>query len=713
LAERGRKSSGSLLESNARMKGWLSSFFQTPAFEDDDDRRAAQLLRLVLAVCIVGIVGYGIATLDVELPWTRRLPTLGVFVVALLCERGLRRGYVRPQAWVIVVGLTALALVSQVTSGGLRAPATLTLFVAVVLAGQLLGWGGALIVAGISSAGTLGVYALYESGRIARPLVHSDAQYARALAVQLMGAGGLIAITAWSLSSTMRRLRREQAAFRDLVEEAPDAMVSLDEHGHIAQVNRAHEKLVGRPRERVLGKKFDADEQALSPDDLAKARVRYAALRAGEAAALFRFELTRPDGSKVFAESNARSVRRADGKSGVDLVIRDISEQVKAERRQQELEEQLRSARKLEAIGQLAGGVAHDFNNLLTVVLGNLQLLRMTDLDEDQQESLSSIEAAADRAAAITRQLLAIGRRQPSRLLSLSLNDCVRQLSGLLRRMVPEHVRITTQLADDLPNVVADPAQIDQVLLNLVANSRDAMPEGGQLCIDTFTTTLQHPEQLPPLLPGSYATLRVKDTGQGMSEETQERVFEPFFTTKSPTVGTGLGLATVYGIVKQHGGHIVVESAPGAGSSFSVYFPASSEPLSGPERVAPVVRARSSKVLLVDDDDAVRNVIAAILRRAGHDVTTASNAEEASGAAERMQASLELLVTDVVMPGKSGIELSRELRARRPSLKVLLLSGYPGRDVQALGDERGAKYLAKPVTPEQLLSSIDQLLGST
>jgi two-component system, cell cycle sensor histidine kinase and response regulator CckA len=695
------------------MRAWLLSFFQTPAFEDDDDRRAAQLLRLVLAVCLVGIVGYGIATIDVQLPWTRRLPTLGVLVVVLLCERGLRRGYVRPQAWVIVAGLTLLALVSQVTSGGLRAPATLTLFVAVVLAGQLLGWGGALVVAGISSVGTLGVYVLYESGRVVRPLVHSDAQYARALAVQLMGAGGLIAITAWSLSSTMRRLRREQAAFRDLVEEAPDAMVSLDEQGRITQVNRAHEKLIGRPRQQMLGEMFDGDDKALTADAMAEARERYKELLAGKGARLFRFELTRPDGSKVFAESNARSVRRANGQNGVDLVIRDISEQVLAEKRHQELEEQLRAARKLEAIGQLAGGVAHDFNNLLTVVLGNLQLLRLTSLDSEQQESLQSIEAAADRAAAITRQLLAIGRRQPSRPLSLSLNDSVRQLSGLLRRMVPEHVRITTNLAERLPNVVADPAQIDQVLLNLIANSRDAMPDGGDLTIDTFTTTLQHPEQLPPLAPGAYATLRVKDTGQGMTEETQERVFEPFFTTKSPTLGTGLGLATVYGIVKQHGGHIVVESSPGAGSSFSVYFPATSEPLSGAGPVAAPARPRQCRLLLVDDDEPVRNVIATILRRAGHDVTMAASAEEALAEAQRLAGRLELLVTDVVMPGKSGIELSRELRGQMPHLKVLMLSGYPGRDAHVLSGEAGAAYLAKPVTPTELLSRIDQLLGST
>jgi two-component system, cell cycle sensor histidine kinase and response regulator CckA len=693
------------------MKAWLFSFFQTPAFEDDDDRRAAQLLRLVLAVCLLCIVCYALATADESVPWARRLPLLAALGVALLCERGLRRGHVRPQAWVIVVGLTALALSSQVTSGGLRAPATLTLFVAVVLAGQLLGWGGALIVASIGSVGTLFVFELYRSHEVVRPLLHTEGQYARALVIQLMGTGSLIAISAWSLSATMRRLRREQAAFRDLVEGAPDAMVSLDAEGRLIQVNRAHELLVGRARQDMLGEKFD-DTEALRAEALDEAREHYNALKAGKPAPLFRFELTRPDGSKVFAEANARSVRRTDGSKGVDLVIRDVSEQVQAEKRQQDLEEQLRSARKLEAIGQLAGGVAHDFNNLLTVVLGNLQLLRLTSLDADQQESIGSIEAAAERAATITRQLLAIGRRQPSRPLSLSLNDSLRQLSGLLRRMVPEHVKITTTLIDDLPSIVADPGQIDQVVLNLVANARDAMPDGGELCVETFTTTLQHPEQLPPLAPGSYATLRVKDSGHGMSEETQERMFEPFFTTKSPTLGTGLGLATVYGIVKQHGGHIVVESAPGKGSSFSVYFPMSSEVVSSHERVAPKVARKHARLLLVDDDEAVRNVIATILRRAGHAVTVASSAEEALAAAAGLLDGLDLLVTDVVMPGMSGVELARVLQGRSTTLKVLLFSGYPGRDGQLSG-QPSVDYLAKPVAPKELLDRIDQLLGST
>lgn len=692
------------------MKAWLVAYSQTPAFEDDDDRRAAQLLRLVLAICVLSIVGYGLVTFNTELPWPKRLPVLGALGVALLCEQGLRRGYVRPQAWVIVVGLTGLALSSQITSGGLRAPASLTLFVAVVLAGQLLGWGGALIVAGIGSVGSLLVFNLYFKGR-AVPLLHSDAQYARALMVQLLGCGGLIAISARSLSVTLRRLRREQAAHRDLFEEAPDAMLALDERGKIFRVNRAMERLVGRSREQLLGEAFDADNQAIPEATRADSRLHYARVVAGEPAELFRFELTRPDGSRAECEANARALRRSDGSRGVDVVIRDVTEKMSAERRERELEEQLRAARKLEAIGQLAGGVAHDFNNLLTVVLGNLQLLRTTELDAEQDESVTSIEAAAQRAATITQQLLAIGRRQPTRPLPLSLSDSVRQLGELLRRMVPEHVSIETRLAADLPSILADPAQIDQMLLNLVANARDAMPAGGKLQIETAAVD-NEADAANGIPPGHYVMLRVADTGHGMTRETKERVFEPFFTTKAHSAGTGLGLATVYSIVQQHGGQIRVDSEPGSGASFAVYFSASSERALKTQPQARYATRKSLRILLVDDDDAVRAVVATILRRAGHVVTIEPSATQALERARELGDDLELLITDVVMPGMSGLELSRELKQRRPELKVLLLSGYPGTHLDGVVSDQDSDYLAKPVTPEHLLASIDRLVAT-
>ncbi len=279
--------------------------------------------------------------------------------------------------------------------------------------------------------------------------------------------------------------------------------------------------------------------------------------------------------------------------------------------------------------------------------------------------------------------------------------------------MVPEHVNITTQLSDGLQNIVADPGQIDQVVLNLVANARDAMPDGGELLVETFTTTLGHPEQLPPLLPGNYVTLRVKDSGHGMSVETQERVFEPFFTTKSPALGTGLGLATVYGIVKQHGGHIVVESAPSAGSSFSVYLPATSEPVSSHERAAPPVTRKLGRLLLVDDDEAVRNVIATILRRAGHDVTVVADAEQALVAADKLGATLELLITDVVMPGMSGVELSRRAAAALAVVESAAVFRLSRRPRSKRGRPSNRRLPGQASHPQRAARAARSALGST
>ena len=683
----------------------LAPLFRMPRFEDDDDRRAAQLLRLVLWVCLVAMVGY--AALTTEIALAQRWPLLLAISATLLCDWGLRRGYVRPQSWVLVIGLAAVSLWGQSTSGGPRAPATLTLFVAIILAGQLLGWLGALVTAAVSCAGFLVVSWLVATSELPSPLLHTDAQYGNAVLVHLFGSGGLMVISAWSLAESLRRLRREQAAYRDLVEGAPDGMISLDAAGRILSVNAAHERLGGRKREQLIGQGF-ADFQGVAPEALARAKEIFESLLRGGKAPLFRFDLSRADGATVTVEANARRTQRADGSLGVDIVLRDVSEQVQAERRAHELSEQLRAARKLEAIGQLAGGVAHDFNNLLTVVLGSAGLLRMAGLGPEQAARVNDIEESARRAASITAQLLAIGRRQPTQPRPLSLNDVLRDLSGILRQMVPANVQIDTRLGGDVPNVLADPGQLEQVALNLVANARDAMPEGGELVIETERATIVGDRGSMP--GGDYALLRVRDTGHGMSEETQERVFEPFFTTKAHNnAGTGLGLATVYGIVKQSGGYVTVETAPGAGATFVVYLPASSAAAETrkPRRVK--FDKRNAEVLLVDDEEAVRSMLQRLLVRAGHRVTVASSGSEALDLAEKE--SFDLLLTDVVMPGISGVELSTRLRDRFPELRILLFSGYPQQELPSeLLDSPGVQYLSKPAGPDLLLERLNQLL---
>ena len=380
---------------------------------------------------------------------------------------------------------------------------------------------------------------------------------------------------------------------------------------------------------------------------------------------------------------------------------------MQAERRAHELSEQLRAARKLEAIGQLAGGVAHDFNNLLTIVMGSTSLLRATGLSPEQSARVGDIEDGAGRAAAITAQLLAIGRRQPTRPRSLSLNRSLQDMSSLLRRMVPANVRMTTLLGEGVPNVLADPGQLEQVALNLVANARDAMPDGGELTIETERVRVEAERASVP--PGEYAVLRVRDTGHGMSEETQERVFEPFFTTKTQYAGTGLGLATVYGIVKQHGGYVTVETAPGKGATFAVFLPASNEdPDTGRVRRVRMDK-RAAHVLLVDDDDRVRSMLKRVLERGGHQVVAVSSGREALEQASKQ--AFDLLLTDVVMPGIGGVELTQRLRSLYPDLRVLLFSGYPQQQVPTeLVTASGVAYLSKPAGPELLLERLTQLL---
>jgi two-component system, cell cycle sensor histidine kinase and response regulator CckA len=684
----------------------LGQMFRMPRFEDDDDRRAAQLLRLVLWVCLAAIVGYG--ALNWDLPFSRRWPLFVALATTLLCDWGLRRGYVRPQSWVLVISLTAVSLLSQVSSGGPRAPATLTLFVAVILAGQLLGWVGALFVAAVGSAGVLLLSWLIADGKLISPLLHSEQQYGRAVIVQLLGSGGLMGISAWSLAESLRRLRGEQAAFRDMVEGAPDGIVSLDAEGRVLSVNATHERLTGRPRSELIGKGFD-EFAGVEPATLARARELFQALIAGESVPLFRFNLERPDGSSIVVEANARRTQRADGTTGADIVLRDVSEQVLAEQRAHELQEQLRAARKLEAIGQLAGGVAHDFNNLLTVVLGSTGLLRASKLTPEQIQRVEDIEDSGRRAAAITAQLLAIGRRQATQPRALSLNDSLQGLSGILRRMVPANVTMATRLGGDVPKVLVDPAQLEQVALNLVANARDAMPEGGELSIETERASVRTARGSIP--PGSYAVLRVRDTGHGMNEETQQRVFEPFFTTKAAHAGTGLGLATVYGIVKQSGGYVTVDSAPGEGSTFSVYLAESNAALEPSPQPRPALGQREAKILLVDDDPQVRYVLTRVLQRAGHQVTAAEGGRQALERASN-GARFDVLLTDVVMPELGGIELSHRLRAKDPGLRVLLFSGYSQQQLPSeLLDGPGVAYLSKPAGPDLLLERLSELLA--
>jgi signal transduction histidine kinase/CheY-like chemotaxis protein len=372
------------------------------------------------------------------------------------------------------------------------------------------------------------------------------------------------------------------------------------------------------------------------------------------------------------------------------------------------LEEQLRQAQKMEAVGQLAGGVAHDFNNLLTVITGYTAMLRENPSLESVAPELDEVAMAANRAARLTHKLLAFSRKQVLQPRTINLNTVVGGLEEMLRRLIGEHITMETTLADELAPVKADPNQIEQVVMNLAVNARDAMPNGGHLGIET--RNVPGDARTYPLPSGDYVALIVTDSGHGMDTQTAARIFEPFFTTKEIGKGTGLGLATVQGIVEQSGGKIAVESSPGVGAKFCVYLPVDVAPEAPQEAPPPTVSQpwRGGAVMVVEDEDALRKLVSSIVSAAGYRVTVASNGDDALSMAATQR--IDLLLTDVVMPGLSGPKLAARLRMNQGDLQVLYMSGYDRDMVQQEVLEGRATLLAKPFTPRGLLMRIDEVL---
>ncbi len=411
------------------------------------------------------------------------------------------------------------------------------------------------------------------------------------------------------------------------------------------------------------------------------------------------------DGTPLTVRLSGRVMRDAAGNlTGYEMIAEDVTAQ-------RALEQQFRQAQKMEAVGQLAGGVAHDFNNLLTAILGSTDLLLLDLPQEDpRREELLAIRDAGGRAATLTRQLLAFSRRQVLQPRVIGLNQVVAGLEKLLPRVIGEDIRLETVLVPDLARVSADSGQIEQVILNLVVNARDAMPEGGRLTIETANTYLDGAFALghPVVAPGPYVRLSVSDTGHGMDDATRVRVFEPFFTTKGPGKGTGLGLATVYGIVKQSGGYIFVRSEPGRGTTFDVYLPPVEQPIENapgaPE--SPGVEAGSETILLVEDDASVRGLARRALERYGYRVIEAGNGREALDVMRRHEGVINLLLTDIVMPEMGGRRSAEHVMLARPGIKVLYMSGYSGAEQPA---EREA-LIQKPFTPESLARKVRDVL---
>jgi two-component system cell cycle sensor histidine kinase/response regulator CckA len=446
-------------------------------------------------------------------------------------------------------------------------------------------------------------------------------------------------------------------------------------------------------------------------DDLATVTAAEEASKLGEPFQA-EFRMKRKDGREVWLNDTAVVVQGSNAHPVMEGIIVDITER-------KLLERQLQQSRKMEAVGRLAGGIAHDFNNLLTIITGYTDLaLSRPSVPLEMRSDIERIENAAGRAAALVRQLLAFSRKQVLQPKTLDLNAIVVNMDKLLRRLIDDNIEMVTRVQDDLGKVKADPAQVEQVIMNLVVNARDAMPKGGRLMLETCNLDLDSAYALEhtSVKPGRYVMLAVSDTGVGMDSETVAHIFEPFYTTKESGRGTGLGLSTVYGIVKQSGGYIWVYSEPGKGSTFKVYLPRAEELVEeeATKRVLFSEGRGTETVLLVEDEEAVRDLVQTILSGQGYEVVVARDPQHAEEIARKFPGEIHLLLTDVVMPGTSGRELAAQVMGSRPGISVLYMSGYTENVITSGGMlERGLAYLQKPFSPAVLVQKIREALSQT
>lgn len=644
-------------------------------------------------------------------------------VLVLAAMHMVGRGHLRVASWAFLSGTWVAVTVLVILAGGFDGIGPVGYIAVTVTAGWLLGESAALLSAGLSMAATLFMALAANSGHPFPHYFPSDPLGAWiylwfAVAITVVPLNQMVRTLAASLELSRQKIedlkRTEQALrdgeekYRELFEMESDAVLLIDnDEGWILEANATAVNLYGYHRQALLGMK--------NTDVSAEPEATRKATATGKAFVPVRWH-RKKDGTLFPVEITAGHFTR-NGRPVHIAMIRDITLRLKEEEERKRLEDQLRQAQRLESVGRLAGGVAHDFNNLLTVINGYAHMM----LDEIAEHSplrasLEEIKGAGERAASLTQQLLAFSRKQMIEPRPVDLNAVVTESERMLKRLVGEDIQFCTSLSLFPSTVMADPGQIHQILMNLAVNARDAMPAGGSLRLETAHVDVTDDDVVgrPDAVPGAYVRLTVADTGVGMDEDTQKRIFEPFFTTKGQGAGTGLGLAVVYGIVRQSSGWINVESAPGEGTTFQIHLPRlEAAPIAGRAPDGPATNLRGSEsVLVVEDQEEVRRLAVDVLKSYGYSVLEAAHGPAALELVQTHPGPIHLMLTDVIMPGMTGQELAARVAPLRPDTRVLFMSGY-SRDVIGRDGvlDHTTPCVAKPFLPEELARRVRDLLG--
>ncbi len=730
----------------------IKTLLRPPVFEDKEKTRVAMILGVILwsvvAVVSILIMTWLITGKSHELgPYAFAANTF-IIAVAIGLLFLIHMGYVKSAGFVFVAFIWCNITFQAFTSDGVRGSAAIIYITIMVLAGLLLGWRMSI---GIAALSTLSIWVLAHAEQIGLMNFQLDGPYEVALestSVFILTAV-FLTLTTTGLSNALKRARKsehslkesnhalqhnlEQLAqrenalrdseerFRLIAENVVDIIWILDPNDlRITYVSPSVERTVGYTPEEM--KELELD-QILTAESLELAQ-KTLSIRLGknqtDPSQITRgeLELNHKDGSTVWVETTARVLHiNWLSSTGIIGVTRDITERKASEEERKRLQDQLLQAQKMEAIGTLAGGIAHDFNNSLQGILGYTQILIWEkEKGNPDLKLLKQIETATQRSSELTKQLLTFSRKVESKLRPLNLNQEVRQLEQLLERTIPKMIAIETHLADDLKIVNADSVQIEQMTMNLSINARDAMPDGGKLVIDCRNTILgeNYCKMHVGAVPGEYVMLSISDNGKGMDKQTRKHIFDPFYTTKKTGQGTGLGLAMVYGIVKNHGGHITCTSEPEKGTTFRVYFPAISEPsLDQPQRRAELeqIHHGNETILLVDDEDYLRDLGKRLLAKFGYTVLTAPNGETALKIFREKGKHISLIILDLIMPGIGGKNCLDLILKEDPSARVIIASGYSvdGSTKKEL-ESKTRGFISKPFELNQMLSIVRNTL---